>query len=158
MPRTRPTPWVCPTELPEPRSTSPWCRSSRRRSPERREPSDAETSRPAAHLPRTLRDVPSIWYVPPFMPRFLLAAVLVVAGCRSQAPATPLRVSMIPTTDPSKALREMQPLADYLGKHAETTVEITNPTNYAAVVEALINDQVDGAHLGGFTYVQASQR
>jgi len=65
---------------------------------------------------------------------------------------------MIPTTDPSKALREMQPLADYLGKHAGTTVEITIPTNYAAVVEALINDQVDVAHLGGFTYVQASQR
>jgi phosphonate transport system substrate-binding protein len=35
---------------------------------------------------------------------------------------------------------------------------MTVPTNYAAVVEALVNDQVDVAHLGGFTYVQASRR
>ena len=32
------------------------------------------------------------------------------------------------------------------------------PTNYAAVVEAIANDQVDIAYLGGFTYVQASKR
>jgi phosphonate transport system substrate-binding protein len=69
-----------------------------------------------------------------------------------------LRVSMIPTTDPGKATREMQPLVDYLSHQTSTPVQITIPTNYAAVVEALINDQVDIAHLGGFTYVQASKR
>ena len=37
-------------------------------------------------------------------------------------------------------------------------VEMTIPTNYAAVVEAIANDQVDIAYLGGFTYVQASKR
>jgi phosphonate transport system substrate-binding protein len=37
-------------------------------------------------------------------------------------------------------------------------VELTVPTNYAAVVEALVADQVDFAYLGGFTYVQAHQR
>jgi len=35
----------------------------------------------------------------------------------------------------------MQPLVDYLGKHTGAKVEITIPTNYAAVVEALVNDQ-----------------
>jgi phosphonate transport system substrate-binding protein len=35
---------------------------------------------------------------------------------------------------------------------------MTVPTNYAAVVEAIANDQVDIAYLGGFTYVQASKR
>ena len=32
------------------------------------------------------------------------------------------------------------------------------PTNYAAVVEAIANDRVDVAYLGGFTFVQASRR
>jgi len=85
--------------------------------------------------------------------------LLCVAACRSQTAETPtLRVSMIPTTDPSKATREMQPLIDYLGKRTGAKVEMTIPTNYAAVVEALVNDQVDVAHLGGFTYVQAARR
>jgi phosphonate transport system substrate-binding protein len=84
--------------------------------------------------------------------------LLCLTACKPQAAAPTLRVSMIPTTDPSKATREMQPLVDYLGKRTGIKVEITIPTNYAAVVEALVNDQVDVAHLGGFTYVQASRR
>jgi phosphonate transport system substrate-binding protein len=35
---------------------------------------------------------------------------------------------------------------------------LTIPTSYAAVVEALANNKVDIAYLGGFTYVQASAR
>jgi phosphonate transport system substrate-binding protein len=89
-------------------------------------------------------------------PRLILLVVLLCA-CKSQAPQT-LRLSMIPTTDPSKAIREMQPLLDYLSHRTGAKVEMTVPTNYAAVVEALVNDQVDVAHLGGFTYVQASRR
>jgi phosphonate transport system substrate-binding protein len=79
-------------------------------------------------------------------------------GGKAAAPATTVRVSMIPSTDPAKSLRESQPLVDYLGKAAGRTVSLTIPTNYAAVVEALINDQVDIAYLGGFTYVQATAR
>src|SRR5882672_7481966 len=87
----------------------------------------------------------------------LLVCCLALA-CNRSGPAQPLRVSMIPTTDPGKATREMQPLADYLTKKTSVPVQITVPTNYAAVVEALVNDQVDIGHLGGFTYVQASKR
>src|SRR6267142_2587115 len=87
----------------------------------------------------------------------LLVSCLALA-CGRSGPSQPLRVSMIPTTDPGKATREMQPLADYLTKKASVPVQITVPTNYAAVVEALVNDQVDIGHLGGFTYVQASKR
>ena len=92
----------------------------------------------------------------------LSAAVLTLAlvgGCNSK-PATEarLRISMIPTTDPSKALRENQPLLAYWQKQTGLTPELTIPTNYAAVVEALVNDKVDIAYLGGFTYVQTSAR
>src|SRR6266850_2655996 len=87
----------------------------------------------------------------------LLVCCLALA-CNRSGPAQPLRVSMIPTTDPGKASREMQPLVDYLSRKTSGPVQMTVPTNYAAVVEALINDQVDIAHLGGFTYVQSSKR
>ena len=69
-----------------------------------------------------------------------------------------LRISMIPTTDPGKMLREGQPLVDYLEKKTGTKIVMTIPTNYAAVVEAMANDQVDIAHFGGFTFVQISAR
>jgi phosphonate transport system substrate-binding protein len=88
----------------------------------------------------------------------LLLLALCAASCKSGNQAQPLRVSMIPATDPGKATREMQPLIDHLARSTGDEVQMTIPTNYAAVVEALVNDQVDIAHLGGFTYVQASKR
>jgi phosphonate transport system substrate-binding protein len=82
-----------------------------------------------------------------------------VSGCNSKPAAEPkLRISMIPTTDPGKVLRENQPLLAYWAKQTGRTPELTIPTSYAAVVEALANDKVDIAYLGGFTYVQASAR
>jgi phosphonate transport system substrate-binding protein len=65
---------------------------------------------------------------------------------------------MIPSTDPGKILRGSQPLVKYLQKETGAQVELVVPTNYAAVVEAIANDRVDIAYLGGFTFVQASQR
>ena len=99
-------------------------------------------------------------------PRSLLGALfglcLSCAACHDSQPPAPapptLRVSMIPSTDPGKALRESQPLVDFLGKATKAQVTLTVPSNYAAVVEALVNDQVDLAYLGGFTYLQASAR
>jgi phosphonate transport system substrate-binding protein len=86
-------------------------------------------------------------------------ALVVLAGCNSKpATDTKLRISMIPTTDPGKALRENQPLLAYWQKQTGQTPVLTIPTSYAAVVEALANDKVDIAYLGGFTYVQAHLR
>jgi phosphonate transport system substrate-binding protein len=65
---------------------------------------------------------------------------------------------MIPTTDPGKIVRESQPLVKYLERETGSRVELVVPTNYAAVVEAIANDRVDIAYLGGFTFVQASRR
>ncbi|MDQ3802572.1 MAG: putative selenate ABC transporter substrate-binding protein [Acidobacteriota bacterium] len=93
----------------------------------------------------------------------LVAAFLFLSGCQGGGPSgTParqtLRLSMIPTTDPGKVVRESQPLIAYLESETGAKIELTVPTNYAAVVEAIANDQVDIAYLGGFTYVQASKR
>src|SRR2546428_5954740 len=55
-------------------------------------------------------------------------------------------------------LRDSDLLVSYLQKETGAKVQMTIPTNYAAVVEAIANDQVDIAYFGGFTYVQASKR
>lgn len=89
----------------------------------------------------------------------LMAAVMLLTGCRAgQSEQRTLRLSLIPTTDPGKIVRESQPLVAYLEKEMGAKIDLTVPTNYAAVVEAIVNDQVDMAYLGGFTYVQASKR
>jgi len=55
---------------------------------------------------------------------------------------------MIPTTDPGEIIRESQPFIDYLQMKTGAKVELTVPTNYAAVVEAVSNDRVDIAYFG----------
>jgi phosphonate transport system substrate-binding protein len=65
---------------------------------------------------------------------------------------------MIPATDPGKMVRDSQPLIAYLERETGAKIDMTVPLNYAAVVEAMVNDKVDIAHFGGFTYVQASAR
>jgi len=65
---------------------------------------------------------------------------------------------MIPSTDPGKIVRDSEPLVKYLEKETGSRVELVVPTNYAAVVEAIANDRLDIAYLGGFTFVQASHR
>lgn len=94
------------------------------------------------------------------IPQSILVALLVLAaGCSStKNSAATLRLSMIPTTDPGKIVRESKPFIDYLEKETGAKVELTVPTNYAAVVEAVASDRVDIAYFGGFTYVQASAR
>jgi phosphonate transport system substrate-binding protein len=92
---------------------------------------------------------------------FAILILLLTAGCQSgRAPGSQgvLRVAMIPSTDPGKIVRQSQPLVNYLERETTSRVELVVPTSYAAVVEAIANDRVDIAYLGGFTFVQTSQR
>src|SRR5260370_41118482 len=91
---------------------------------------------------------------------YSILAVLLVTGCSrtNNESHTTLRLSMIPTTDPGKIIRESHPFIDYLQMKTGAKVELTVPTNYAAVVEAVSNDRVNIAYFGGFTFVQAPAR
>ena len=95
--------------------------------------------------------------------RMILAALIVILMLLSGSMALSqsaqrFRISMIPATDPGKMLRDVQPFINYLEKKTGAKIAMTIPTNYAAVVEAMANDQVDIAHFGGFTFVQISAR
>src|SRR5271165_4874739 len=92
---------------------------------------------------------------------FAIVLLLVAVGCKGGGGGgteTTLRLAMIPSTDPGKIVRDNQPLVQYLEKETGSRIELVVPTNYAAVVEAIANDRVDIAYLGGFTFVQASHR
>jgi len=89
---------------------------------------------------------------------FSSCTTLLLAGCKSAQTRPTLRISMIPTTDPGKIIRQSQPLVDYLGRQTGAKVDLTVPTSYAAVVEAIGSNRVDIAYLGGFTYLQAAAR
>ena len=88
----------------------------------------------------------------------LLLATVGCAGRRGGGPEHTLRLAMIPSTDPGKIVRDSQPLVKYLENETGSRIDLVVPTNYAAVVEAIANNTVDIAYLGGFTFVQASRR
>ncbi len=85
------------------------------------------------------------------------AAGLIQAGASAQTPNV-LRVSAIPDEAPTELQRKFKPLGEYLAKKIGMKVEFTPVTDYAAAVEALINNKVDMVWFGGFTFVQAKHR
>ena len=70
----------------------------------------------------------------------------------------PLKVGLIPNQNPEKVQAQYEPFGDYLSEQLGREVELTVPTGYPAVVEAMANDELDLAYFGGLTYVQARNR
>jgi phosphonate transport system substrate-binding protein len=70
----------------------------------------------------------------------------------------PLRVGLIPNQNPESVEANYEPFGDYLSKQLGREVELTVPTGYGAVVEAMVNDKLDLAYFGGLTYAQARNR
>jgi phosphonate transport system substrate-binding protein len=68
------------------------------------------------------------------------------------------RVTVIPDESPTELARKAEPLVKYLEAKLGMKVEFTPVTDYAAAVETLINQKVQLAWFGGFTFVQASVR
>src|SRR5919107_5898932 len=69
-----------------------------------------------------------------------------------------LRVGVVPNQNPEKVEAEYEPFGDYLSEQLGRKVELSVPTSYSAVVEAMVNDQLDLAYFGGLSYVQARNR
>ena len=95
----------------------------------------------------------------------VFAAAMALVGCGgggggggSDSGGDPLRVGLIPNENPEEVEAQYQPLEDYLKKELGREVELSVPTTYNAVVEAMVSGELDLAYFGGLTYVQARQR
>ena len=89
----------------------------------------------------------------------LLVGAMVLVGCGGAASGDePLRVGLIPNENPEEVEAQYQPLEDYLKKETGRKVELSVPTTYNAVVEAMVSGKLDLAYFGGLTYVQARER
>lgn len=94
--------------------------------------------------------------------------LLALVGCgggssgEGQAPAEEepevLRVGLIPNQNPESVEANYVPFGEYLSEQIGREVELTVPVSYGAVVEAMINDELDLAYFGGLSYVQARER
>ena len=94
-----------------------------------------------------------------------VALILLLAGCGEsgggeQGSDDPevLRVGLVPNQNPESVEANYEPFGEYLSEQLGRGVELTVPTSYGAVVEAMINDELDLAYFGGLTYVQARNR
>jgi phosphonate transport system substrate-binding protein len=92
---------------------------------------------------------------------FAFAALLLTTALvnRSAAARDVIRIGMIPDAGSTQvSVEQKAPLRDYLAKAMGGSVELVIPTNYNATVEALGNDSLDFAYLGGLTYIKAHAR
>jgi len=88
----------------------------------------------------------------------VLLLVAAIAGPKAAA-RDGIRVGMIPDAGSTQvSVEEKAPLRDYLAKAMGQPVELIIPTNYNATVEALGNETLDFAYLGGLTYIKAHER
>ena len=88
----------------------------------------------------------------------IIWAVAMGCGAATSHADMVLRVSAIPDEAPTELQRKFSPLGAYLEKKLGMKVEFTPVTDYAAAVEALIQNKVDLVWFGGFTFVQAKVR
>ena len=95
---------------------------------------------------------------------FALTVLMLLSSCgggdaeSGAAEPDPLRVGLIPNQSPESVEAQYEPFGDYLSQQLGREVELTVPTSYTAVVEAMVNDELDLAYFGGLTYVQARDR
>ena len=89
------------------------------------------------------------------------------AAAASPAPAAsggsagsgPIRMAFVPSSDSSKVLASGKPLGDMLSRElGGTPVDVSVPTSYAAVIEAMGANQLEVAWLAPFAYVLAHQK
>jgi phosphonate transport system substrate-binding protein len=97
------------------------------------------------------------------------ALVLLAAACGTDPTVTEpdvvgeeepdvLRVGLIPNVAPDEQRARYEPFGDHLEETLGMEIELFVASNYAGVVTALANNQLDMAYLGGVTYVQAEQQ
>ncbi len=70
----------------------------------------------------------------------------------------PIRMAFVPSLDAQAVLASAQPLADALNRETGLFFDVSVPTSYTAVIEAMGAGQVDVAWLATFAYVLAHDK
>ncbi len=101
------------------------------------------------------------------------ATVLILAAACAPAPAAtgtasqpptigtrerPIRMAFVPSLDAQAVLSTAQPLAEALNRETGLYFDVSVPTSYTAVIEAMGVGQVDVAWLATFAYVLAHDK
>ena len=93
------------------------------------------------------------------MVAFIVLLLATAVLSRGAAARDVIRIGMIPDAGSTQvSVEQKTPLRVYLAKAMGEPVELVIPTNYNATVEALGNDSLDFAYLGGLTYIKAHAR
>jgi len=108
--------------------------------------------------------------VRPFVARLLpllaavaLALVVALPPARTAAQAdlgsasNPIKMAFVPSSDSQKVLASGEPLAALLEQQTGLKYQVSVPTSYAAVIEALGSGRIDVGWLAPFAYVLAKQ-
>ena len=74
------------------------------------------------------------------------------------SPGNPLKMAFVPSADSQKVLASGQPLADLLSQQTGLSFQVSVPTSYAAVIEAMGANNVDVGWLAPFAYVLAHDK
>ena len=85
----------------------------------------------------------------------LLVLAVPVTACGGGADALVLKVGGIPDQDAARLARRYDQFAEYLSKELDVTVEYVPSVDYAAVVTAFTQGELQLAFFGGLTGVQA---
>jgi len=95
----------------------------------------------------------------PFLLTTLALSVLSAASAQNRAGwPTTLNFGAIPTEGSSAAQERFQPLFDYLEKTLGVKVKSFIGADYAAVIIAMQNKQLDAAYFGPKSYIEAADR
>ena len=95
---------------------------------------------------------------------FLLSACGPVPASTANSPSNigtserPIRMAFVPSLDAQAVLGTAQPLADALNRETGLVFDVSVPTSYTAVIEAMGAGQVDVAWLATFAYVLAHDK
>ncbi len=70
----------------------------------------------------------------------------------------PLVIGLVPVFAPEQMVRQFSPLASYLGKQLDTTVELRLAESYDEMIELVKKGEIDLAQLSPFVYVTAKEQ
>lgn len=96
------------------------------------------------------------------MPSLSLFFLLILLSCTVKGPKgseeNPIQISMVPSKDTRSLILSAQEFADWMEKETGFHFQVSIPTSYIAVVEAIGSKRVDIAFLNTTTYLLAQEK